>query len=167
MTPISAFYKNVETPLGIIVISADSNGNLLTLDFSKSPIPLPWLRFQKAAGQCKKAIKEITEYFTGKRKTFTVTCRFPGATVFQINVWNTLSTIPYGTTVSYSDIALWVGKPKAYRAVGNAIGENRVPIIIPCHRVILKSGSLGGFGPGPDKKRALLALENRITTHVD
>jgi methylated-DNA-[protein]-cysteine S-methyltransferase len=166
MTPVTSFYETVKTPFGLISLSTDNRGILLTLDFAPSPVYRPWCIGIKADGECEKAITEITEYINGTRKTFTVTCRFPGATVFQIDVWNTLFTIPYGSTASYSDIAVRVGRPKACRAVGNAVGENRIPIIIPCHRVTRKSGALGGFGPGPEIKKALLSMESRIIEHA-
>jgi len=80
-------------------------------------------------------------------------------TAFQRAVWKALHGIPKGRTVSYSDIADTIGKPKASRAVGTAIGNNPISLLIPCHRVIQKSGGLGNYGWGLDLKRRLLALE--------
>lgn len=102
--------------------------------------------------------KELTEYFDGVRTQFTFAFDVHG-TVFQMNVWNALSRIPYGTSFCYSDIANQIGNPKAVRAVGTAIGSNPVAIVIPCHRVLGKNGSLTGFSGGLDVKEKLLTLE--------
>lgn len=102
--------------------------------------------------------KELEEYFAGTRKKFSVPLVFPG-TPFQEQVWNQLLSIPYGATVSYEDIARRVGSPKAVRAVGTANGMNRIAVVIPCHRVVNKSGELGGYGGGLWRKKLLLALE--------
>ncbi|WMT50548.1 MAG: methylated-DNA--[protein]-cysteine S-methyltransferase [Ferroplasma sp.] len=82
-------------------------------------------------------------------------------TEFQVKVWTAINAIPYGETKSYSELAEEIGMPTAYRAVANACGANPVPLIIPCHRVVGKNGSLGGYGPGIDKKKFLLELEKK------
>ena len=103
--------------------------------------------------------KELKEYFAGKRRQFGVPVEpDPPGTDFQRNVWAALSEIPYGEVVSYADLAAWAGRPKAFRAAGAACGANRVPILIPCHRVVARAG-LGGFGGGLKVKRSLLRLE--------
>ncbi|NLC62932.1 MAG: methylated-DNA--[protein]-cysteine S-methyltransferase, partial [Thermoanaerobacterales bacterium] len=84
-------------------------------------------------------------------------------TDFQKSVWNALLNIPYGTVKSYSEIARQIGQPTALRAVGNANGANPIPIVVPCHRVIAKNGTLGGYGGGLDMKRKLLFLEGVIS----
>jgi len=101
---------------------------------------------------------ELVEYFAGSLKTFTVPLVYPG-TPFQEIVWKELLKIPYGQTRSYEDLAAAVGVPKAVRAVGTANGKNRLAIIIPCHRVVRKSGELGGYGGGLRRKQFLLELE--------
>lgn len=106
----------------------------------------------------RQAARELSEYFDGKRKAFTVPV-FPKGTPFQRRVWAALQTIPYGRTVSYKDIAAQIGRPAVTRAVGGANGKNPIPILIPCHRVIAADGSLGGYSLGLDLKRKLLALE--------
>ncbi len=106
--------------------------------------------------QCK---KQLDEYFQGNRKSFNVEICFNKGTEFQIRVWNALKEIPYGTTVSYKDIAEKIGNPKAVRAVGGANNKNPISIIVPCHRVIGKNGKLIGYGGGIDKKEFLLKLE--------
>ncbi|MEH7114786.1 methylated-DNA--[protein]-cysteine S-methyltransferase [Neobacillus niacini] len=104
---------------------------------------------------------EIMEYFEGKRKNFTVPFDYHG-TEFQVEVWNALCEIPFGETKSYSDIANYINKPAAVRAVGAAIGANPVLITVPCHRVVGKNGSLTGYRGGLEMKIQLLDLESKI-----
>jgi AraC family transcriptional regulator of adaptative response/methylated-DNA-[protein]-cysteine methyltransferase len=101
---------------------------------------------------------EIQEYFSGKRKKFTVPLHTPG-TEFQKSVWRSLMDIPYGETRSYAQQAALLGKPTAIRAVGSANGHNRISIIIPCHRVIGSDGNLTGYGGGLHRKKWLLDFE--------
>lgn len=103
-------------------------------------------------------VRELTEYFEGRRKTFTVPLDMKG-TPFQMAVWKAISDIPYGETITYSDVAEKIGKPKAVRAVGGALGANPVVIITPCHRIIGKQGSLVGYTGGLRMKERLLELE--------
>lgn len=102
--------------------------------------------------------EQLTEYFAGQRKQFDLSLSLSG-TEFQVSVLRALQQIPYGETTSYGKIALQIGRPKAVRAVGAANGRNPIPIIVPCHRVIGKSGDLTGFGGGLSTKEALLRLE--------
>lgn len=101
---------------------------------------------------------EITDYLEGRCKEFTFPLDLRG-TAFQLAVWKVLQEIPYGQTVSYTDIAQKIQKPNAVRAVGTAIGANPVLITIPCHRVIAKSGKLTGYRGGLEMKEQLLGLE--------
>ena len=105
-----------------------------------------------------KAKKQLEEYFAGKRREFDLPIRLYG-TDFQKKVWNVLRSIPYGETLSYGEVALRIGNPKASRAVGGANNKNPVMIIVPCHRVIGADGSLTGFGGGLPAKEYLLTLE--------
>ncbi|MCG8686089.1 MAG: methylated-DNA--[protein]-cysteine S-methyltransferase [Desulfobacterales bacterium] len=102
--------------------------------------------------------RQLDQYFKGRLKSFDLELK-TGGTTFQQQVWQALAKIPYGSTISYGDLAVQIGNPKAVRAVGLANGRNPIPIIIPCHRVIGKNGSLTGFGGGLDVKRFLLELE--------
>lgn len=102
---------------------------------------------------------ELTEYFWGQRKTFVQPLDLYG-TPFQLSVWNALRKIPYGHTRSYSEIANHIQKPFSVRAVGAAIGANPVLIVVPCHRVIGKNGTLTGYRGGLEMKKQLLQLEN-------
>lgn len=103
-------------------------------------------------------IRQLDEYFAGKSREFDLPI-FATGTPFQLLVWEQLLKIPYGETLSYADIARLIDKPRASRAVGNALGANPISIIIPCHRVIASDGTMGGFGGGIPVKHYLLDLE--------
>ena len=106
----------------------------------------------------KRASSQIAEYFAGERTSFDFPIS-PSGTGFQKKVWDAVSTIPYGETRSYKEIAIQTGNPKAARAVGMANNRNPIVIVIPCHRVIGHNGSLTGYGGGLDVKAYLLELE--------
>lgn len=106
----------------------------------------------------KRVKEELKAYFAGDLYIFTFPIAF-SATSFQKQVWSVLQTIPYGVTWSYQEVANMVGKPGAFRAVAQAIRNNRCSIIIPCHRVIYKSGDSGGYAGGIKNKQFLLELE--------
>ena len=105
------------------------------------------------------ACKQLDEYFSNKRTAFTLPIAYPYGTPFQHSVWNALRNIPYGETRSYEDIARAIGNPKAVRAIGQANTRNPILLLVPCHRVINKNGTIGGFGCGVELKRKLLELE--------
>ena len=105
------------------------------------------------------ACRQLDEYFRHERQSFDLPLFFVG-TEFQKKVWQTLLTIPYGTTVSYAYLARRIGMPRAVRAVANANGANAISIFVPCHRVIGSDGSLTGYGGGLPAKKYLLELEN-------
>ncbi len=111
----------------------------------------------KSAKMLQKEIKQLKEYFAGKRKSFDLKVFLIG-TKFQTSVWKEISKIKYGQTISYSELAARVGKPRAFRAAANACGQNPVSVIIPCHRVVA-SNSIGGFGGDITLKKILLRLE--------
>ena len=106
----------------------------------------------------RRAVKELEEYFQGKRKEFTVPCG-PEGTDFQKRVWEAHTRIPYGVTRTYKEIAVEIGNSRASRAVGMANHKNPVPIIIPCHRVVGSDGRLTGYAGGLGVKEFLLNLE--------
>lgn len=107
----------------------------------------------------KEVKKELMEYFEGKRKVFEIQLEVEG-TEFQKKVWTEMVKIPFGERISYGELAEKSGCPKGARAVGMACNKNKIPIIIPCHRVVGKSGKLVGFAGGLDIKAQLLKLEN-------
>ena len=112
-----------------------------------------------------KAEEELKAFFSGNLKKFTVPVEVSG-TDFQKAVWKTLQTIDYGQVRTYADVARTIARPKAVRAVGQAIGSNPVPIIIPCHRVIGSDASLTGFGGGLAIKQILLEIEGHTITNL-
>ncbi len=108
--------------------------------------------------QCK---KQLDDYFKGKLKKFNIKYEYSG-TPFQEKVWKELLNIEYGTTISYKELAQRIGSPKSVRAVANAVGKNKIGVIIPCHRIIGINGTLTGYAGGIENKRYLLEIENSI-----
>jgi methylated-DNA-[protein]-cysteine S-methyltransferase len=108
------------------------------------------------------AREQLTEYFAGGRQTFDLALRMEG-TPFQRRVWQELARIPYGTTITYGQLAARIGQPTAARAVGLANGRNPISIVVPCHRVIGADGTLIGYGGGLANKRFLLELERGVS----
>ncbi|MCF7912648.1 MAG: methylated-DNA--[protein]-cysteine S-methyltransferase [Candidatus Cloacimonetes bacterium] len=109
----------------------------------------------------KRASEQFSEYFQGKRTSFELFYHFQGSEL-EMRVWTELRNINYGKTISYGDLACRCGKPRAVRAIASAVGRNKLMILIPCHRVILKSGEPGNYAGGEDKKRMLLDLERKV-----
>ncbi|MDR1534709.1 MAG: methylated-DNA--[protein]-cysteine S-methyltransferase [Planctomycetota bacterium] len=102
--------------------------------------------------------KELADYFAGRLRRFATPVAFFG-TPFQLSVWKELRRVPFGETISYLELARRIGHPRAVRAVGQANGANRLPILAPCHRVIANDGGLGGFSSGLERKKWLLEFE--------
>ena len=154
------FYSYMDSPVGRLLLAGNKE-HLKVIGFSsggKARGANPeWLRADEPFREAK---KQLEEYFEGKRKQFELSLA-PEASPFQARVLEVLRGIPYGATRSYRDVAEAVGNPKAVRAVGGANGNNPLPIVIPCHRVIGSDGSLTGFGGGVESKRYLLDLERR------
>lgn len=109
------------------------------------------------------AFIQINEYLSGSRKNFSLNIKYEG-TLFQQKVWQSLLNILYGNTISYKELAEKVLSPKAYRAAGSACGQNPLPIIVPCHRVIHSNGNISGYALGAEIKRFLLNLEKNSLT---
>jgi methylated-DNA-[protein]-cysteine S-methyltransferase len=143
----------VPSPVGHLGIEARA-GAITRIVFHASPHPSP----PSVADVVVEARRQLDEYFEGRRKTFSLPLA-PEGTPFQRLVWQALTEIAYGETVSYSQIAQRIGRPAAVRAVGAANGQNPIPIVIPCHRVIGADGRLVGFGGGLGVKQYLLGLE--------
>ena len=141
------------SPLGPITIT-ESDGAITAIVFGGSPDTYP-----APTPIIADTLRQLEEYFDGFRREFDLPLS-PIGTAFQKAVWNALLTIPYGKTCSYSDIAMQIGRPKAVRAVAQAIGRNPISIIIPCHRVVGKDGSLTGYQWGIPIKEALLKIEH-------
>ncbi|MDO5649433.1 MAG: methylated-DNA--[protein]-cysteine S-methyltransferase [Gallicola sp.] len=139
------------------VYLGEKNGKIVLLSFDKEEIK--GLKRERTP-LLERGEKELLEYFKGERTSFDLPLEYQG-TDFQVKVWKALEKIPYGETRTYQDIAEAVGSPKAFRAVGNANNKNPISILIPCHRVIGKSGKLVGYGGGLDWKEYLLGIEKR------
>lgn len=107
--------------------------------------------------------RQLLDYLAGKRNSFDIPLDLSQGTAFQRQVWRALQRVPYGKLRSYQWIAARVGGRQYARAVGNAVGANPIPIVIPCHRIVAQDGSLGGFSGGLSMKRKLLALEGTLT----
>jgi methylated-DNA-[protein]-cysteine S-methyltransferase len=118
-----------------------------------------------STGTIRKAVHQLTSYLEGGRKHFAFDIDLRG-TPFQRRVWEALALIPYGETRSYQQVAHYLGRPKSVRAVANACGQNPIPLVIPCHRVVASDGGLGGFSAGLSLKRRLLNLESGDTSHL-
>lgn len=161
------YYRYLTTPIGDLLL-AGTDTALCVVSFpegSRRREPGPdWIYSEKPLAA---ASGQLQEYFEGRRREFDLPLR-PTGTEFQLRVLDELRKIPYGTTVSYGDVARRIGRPKAMRAVGAANGRNPIPIVIPCHRVIGSSGDLTGFGGGIEVKKALLRheLEHSRFPHV-
>lgn len=115
----------------------------------------------RAAQTLRSAAQQLDEYFNGRRRQFSLPLAASGSD-FQLRVWHALSSIPFGTAISYAQLAERVGNPKAVRAVGGANARNPLSIVVPCHRVIGAGGALTGFGGGVDRKRWLLEHEGAL-----
>jgi methylated-DNA-[protein]-cysteine S-methyltransferase len=150
-------YSYVESPLGDLLVTRDDGLTGLCLPTGRYPqrVRDEWQRDDEAFDDVR---RELDEYFAGTRLDFTVPLS-PRGSAFQKQVWQALSEIPYGETTSYGKVAVSVGHPDGARAVGVANGQNPIPIIVPCHRVIGADGSLTGYGGGLDAKRWLLDHE--------
>ena len=157
--PITNYSLFYQSPVGPIKIMGHINGiskiqftSVMDRDDKRAPDPV------------KQARQQLDEYFSGKRKTFAVPLLVQG-TPFQTAVWKALCEIPYGRVKAYGDVAHRLHNPAACRAVGRANGQNPIPIIIPCHRVIGKNGTLTGYASGIWRKKKLLIHEGLSIRH--
>ncbi len=167
---VSVVSKLIETPLGKMRLAATEHG-LCLAEFADD------IRVNEEISALKHYLdcavvpgtnrhivsteRQLHEYFEGKRTEFELSLVTPG-TEFEQKVWRALREISYGETISYLDLAVRIGDPKAVRAVGSANGRNRIPIIVPCHRVVNHNGQLGGYGGGLWRKKRLLELEQQV-----
>ena len=157
-------YSQVHSPVGRLNLAVSAQG-LVTLEFDRGAFPPKknkHLSWEHSPAKTKPFVRELTEYFAGKRREFTFPLELRG-TPFQLKCWRALLAIPFGETRTYADIARAVGQPQAFRAVGMANNRNPIAIVVPCHRVIASDGTLCGYGGGLDVKRRLLELEGALT----
>ena len=160
------YYKmSMKTPIGnLILVATDTKLSLIHFDNpqANNKFKLPEGLIEKKNSILQEAKRQLSEYFKGQRQTFDLPLEWNG-TEFQNAVWKALTEIKYGDTKSYSELAEKVGSPKAVRAVGMTNGRNPIPIVVPCHRVIGKNGTLTGFAGGLEVKDFLLRLEQKYT----
>lgn len=158
---MTVFYQTYQSPINIIYIAANDK-YLLSIAMDGN-----WARIKKTLGKTinhsnsiiEQTKQQLDEYFKGKRYKFDLPILFSYGTAFQKSAWQALLDIPYGESRSYSQQAVAINKPKAVRAIGHSNSLNPISIVVPCHRVIAKSGNLAGYAGGLDMKRYLLELE--------
>ncbi|CAN5219417.1 methylated-DNA--[protein]-cysteine S-methyltransferase [soil metagenome] len=155
------YYMEYPSPLGAMVLAATEHGirGIYFMDQKHFKGPHEW-ELSTTQTHLQQAAQQLEEYFAGSRSTFSLELDLHG-TEFQQAVWRQLLEIPFGQTSTYARHALSVGRPKAQRAVGAAIGRNPVSIVVPCHRVLGSTGAATGYAGGLDRKRRLLELEGR------
>jgi len=143
----------LRTPIGFIELTGSEKGvrSLYFLDFK--------VRIPRIPHELQSAVEQLHEYFIGERKDFTVDLDLEGS-AFQLKVWNETIKIPYGSTITYHELARKIGNANAFRAVGGANAANPVSIIIPCHRVLGTNGHLVGYAGGLKRKKWLLEHEH-------
>lgn len=153
------FWRTITSPVGAILVVVSDNG-VMRIDFIDRDVEMNLARNNSHAKHpiLSDALAQLSEYFDGSRTTFSLPLDIEG-TEFQQQAWLALARIPYGHTVSYSEQATSIGRPRAVRAIGTANSKNPIAIVLPCHRVIGADGSLTGYAGGMDKKIWLLQHE--------
>lgn len=149
-----------QSPVGWIQMTASDRG-LRSVRIVDESVVVPELKTSNAV--LRQGVKELQAYFLRKLKDFEVPLDWGDAPEYHVKVWNELVRIPYGKTMTYSAIADELGDRNAVRAVGQANRNNRIAIIVPCHRVVAKSGKLQGYFYGLETKRKLLEIENPLS----
>ncbi len=150
-------FRVIESPVG--PLTAVTTDGVLSGLYMAEAAHLPVSFGERSSDGAGRLESELTEYFAGERREFTVPTAAAG-TDFQQRVWAQLATIPYGTTRSYLEIALALGDPRLVRAVGAANGRNPLSVVVPCHRVVGSDGTLTGYAGGVARKEQLLSLED-------
>jgi len=159
-------YRIVDSPLGPLWVAVGPRG-LLNIHYGAEPSALELRRIVRAYGpgvlpdarRVDAVARELDQYWSGKRREFDVTVDLSPLTPFQRKVLAVTARVPYGELITYAKVAQQAGNDKAYRAAAGAIGDNPIPIVVPCHRVVASDGTLGGYAGGLDAKRHLLQLE--------
>src|SRR5206468_1683903 len=159
-------YRVVDSPLGPLWVAVGPRG-LLNIHYGAEPSPLELRRIVRAYGpgvlpdarRVDDVARELDQYWSGKRRAFDITVDLSPLTPFQRKVLAVTARVPYGQLITYAKVAHNAGNDRAYRAAAGAIGDNPIPIVVPCHRVVASDGTLGGYAGGLDAKRRLLQLE--------
>ena len=162
---IDVGYDVVESPIGDLLVAASDRG-LATISFDPDPgerleqlARIAGPRVLRSPRTVDVARRELDEYFAGRRRAFDLTLDLRELPAFTISVLDELVRVPYGETTTYGALAQRVGLPRAARAVGTVMNRNRIPIVLPCHRVVGSTGDLTGYAGGLDRKIKLLELE--------
>ena len=160
-------YRTVDSPVGSLLLAATDLGLVrVAYDIEDHETVLQALadqispRVLSSAARLDEVVRELDEYFEGRRRTFDVTLDWRLSKGFRSTVLHALPGIGYGHTASYADVAQLAGNPKAVRAVGSACATNPLPVVVPCHRVVRSDGAMGGYLGGVEAKRTLLGLES-------
>jgi methylated-DNA-[protein]-cysteine S-methyltransferase len=155
----------VDSPIGPLLVAASGQG-LAAISFRSDPdtqldrlAQIAGPRVLRSAKAVAPARRELDEYFHGERQEFDLSLDLRGLPPFTVSVLRELARVPYGETTTYGTLAAQVGRPRAARAVGTVMNRNRIPIVLPCHRVVGSTGDLTGYAGGLDIKQALLELE--------
>jgi methylated-DNA-[protein]-cysteine S-methyltransferase len=159
---MNLYHQKLKSPVGELTLVANEKHLIAILWPNDDPqrVKLAETELKSDSKILNLTVKQLNEYFFGKRKTFDLPLSFQG-TEFQNKVWRALTQIPYGATASYGELAKKVGSPQGMRAVGGANGRNPLSIVVPCHRVIGANGKLTGLAGGLKAKSFLLELESK------
>lgn len=159
-------YDVVETPIGELLLAASDRG-LAAISFDANAdeqldrlARIGGPRVLRSARAVDDARRELDEYFGGRRRSFDLPLDLRALPSFTVSVLRELARVPYGETTTYGALAARVGRPRAARAIGTVMNRNRIPIVLPCHRVVGSNGALTGYAGGLDRKATLLALES-------
>jgi len=173
VAPQLVSYSDVPTPIGRLLV-ATSDAGLMRVAFRTTSETefvtqlrrRPGTQVTRSAARTAEIVRQLRAYFAGERRTFDLRVDLAGVSPFQRRVLQAAAEVPPGRVVSYGDIARRIGQPGGSRAVGQALGANPIPIIIPCHRVVAAGGRIGGYGGGLRIKRKLLRLEGALAANA-
>lgn len=165
---VDAGFDVVESPLGRLLVAVSGRG-LAAVSYDPEPeealerlARIAGPRVLRSPRAVEEARRELDEYFAGRRRVFDLQLDLRGLPPFTVSVLRELARVPYGETTTYGDLAARVGRPRAARAVGTVMNRNRIPIVLPCHRVVGSGGDLVGYAGGLERKVALLQLEGAL-----
>jgi methylated-DNA-[protein]-cysteine S-methyltransferase len=164
-------YARLDSPVGTLVLASTPDGlaRLAYVDDGQEEAVMEEIaarlspRMLSAPRRLDAPRRELDEYFAGRRRTFDLTLDLSLLSDFTRRVLNATAAIPYGEVATYREVATAAGSPRGFRAAGNALGSNPLPIVLPCHRVLHSSGGLGGYTGGLERKRTLLTIEGRAS----
>jgi methylated-DNA-[protein]-cysteine S-methyltransferase len=160
---IESYYTRLVSPWGTLILAAQQDA--LAGVWFESQLTQPdcsgWV-YSLDSPVLQLACTQLQEYFAGQRHSFNLPLNYAQGTSFQQSVWQVLAHIPYGNTCSYQQLAEQLGKPNAVRAVARAVASNPWILVVPCHRIIGKSGNLTGYAAGLERKSALLQFEKNL-----